>query len=122
MCNGWLCGMAVRGSGWLLCCGVSNFLIFLRCVRVNVVDDGRSVEMSLGYGDVGAFGGDGSCAVCLVAGGSVGCGHRACISANDAEAVVFANHEGADPGCGAVVAIAASGGVPSASASASVGR
>jgi hypothetical protein len=53
--------------------------------------------MSLGYGDVGAFGGDGSCAVCLVAGGSVGCGHRACISANDAEVAVFANHEGADP-------------------------
>ncbi len=76
--------------------------------------------MSLGYGDVGAFGGDGSCAVCLVAGGSVGCGHRACISANDAEAVVFANHEGANPGGGAIVAGAARGGIPCAGSS--VGR
>jgi hypothetical protein len=75
------------------------------------------VSVPMGYGDVGAFGCDGSCAVCLVAGGSNGCGHCACISTNDAEASVFANHEGVDPGCGAVVAIAASGGVPSASAS-----
>jgi hypothetical protein len=73
--------------------------------------------MSLGYGDVGAFGGDGSCAVCLVAGGNVGCGHCACISSNDAEPSVFANHEGADLGSGAVDAGAASSGLPSSGAS-----
>jgi hypothetical protein len=66
------------------------------------------------------MGGDGSCAVCVVAGGSVGCGHCTCLSANDAEAAVFAEYEGADPGCGAVVAVAASGGVPSSGSS--VGR
>jgi hypothetical protein len=65
--------------------------------------------MSVGYGDVGEFGGDGSCAVCVVAGGSVGCGHCTCLSANDAEAAVFVEYEGADLGCGAVVAVAASG-------------
>ena len=67
------------------------------------------VEMSVGYSNAGAFGGDGSCAVCVVAGGSVGCGHCTCLSANDAEAAVFVEYEGADLGCGAVVAVAASG-------------
>jgi hypothetical protein len=76
--------------------------------------------MPVGYGDAGAFGGDGSCAVCLVAGGSVGSDHRSCISANDAEATVFANPESADTGGGAIDAGAARDGISCAGSS--VGR
>jgi hypothetical protein len=78
------------------------------------------VEMSVGYGNAGAFGGDGSCAVCVVAGGSVGCGPFEGISKNDAKAAIFAECQGAYPGSGAVYAVASSDGFPSSGSS--VGR
>ncbi len=76
--------------------------------------------MPVGYGDAGAVGGDGSCAVCHVAGGSVGSDHCSCLSANDAEAAVFAKPEGADTGGRVIDAGAARGGISCAGSS--VGR
>ncbi len=75
------------------------------------------VEMSVGYSNAGAFGGDGSCAVCVVAGGSVGCGAFEGISKNDAKAAVFAECQGVDPGGGAVDAVATSDCLPSSGSS-----
>jgi hypothetical protein len=41
-------GQDVGVGDWLLCCVVSHFLIFLRCVRVNVVGDVRSCRDVVG--------------------------------------------------------------------------
>ncbi len=86
------------------------------CVLTVVVMIGH-VSMSMGYGDAGAFGGDGACAVCIVAGRSSRSGHFEGISKDDAEAAVFAECQGADPGGGTADAIAASYGLSSSGSS-----
>ena len=76
--------------------------------------------MQVGYGDAGAVGGDGACAVCHVAGGSDCSDHRTRVAANVAEVAVLANGEGAESGGGAIDAGAARGGISCAGSS--VGR
>ena len=76
--------------------------------------------MPVGYGDAGAFGGDGACAVCHVACGSDDSDHRTCMAENVAKAAVFANPEGAESGGAAIDAGAARGGISCAGSS--VGR
>ncbi len=66
------------------------------------------VETSMIFGDARAFGWNGSCAVCFVAGGSSEFGPFEGISEDDTEAAIFAVCQRAKPGDRAIDTVASS--------------